>query len=104
MKRRLPALLLVLLGLLFLPGEARPQSDAPGNGTNRVVLRHLKPGAAYTLCLYGAGDQNTHQTTFRVAGATQTTRGVPHVLHTMTAGRASPVRISAWPAIAGAPT
>jgi hypothetical protein len=59
---------------------------APGSGTNRVVLRHLKPGASYTLCLYGAGDQNTHQTTFRVAGATQTTRGVPHALHAMTAG------------------
>lgn len=59
---------------------------APGNGTNRVVLHHLERGARHTLCLYGAGDQNTHQTTFTVGGVSQTTRGVPHELHTMKAG------------------
>lgn len=60
---------------------------APGGGTNAVVISGLVPGAKYTLCLYGAGDQNTHQTTFIVGGASQTTAGVPHEgSHNLTEG------------------
>lgn len=57
---------------------------APGNGTNTLVIRNLAPGAKYTLCLYGAGDQNTHQTAFTVGGVTKTTTGAPNDLHALT--------------------
>ncbi len=59
---------------------------APGGGTNEVVIEHLVPGAKYTLCLYGAGDQDTHQTTFAVAGVMKTTTGSPNAPHDLTAG------------------
>lgn len=58
---------------------------APGGGTNAVVIRNLKPGARYTLYLYGAGDQNTHQTKFTIGSVTKTTAGVPHESHTLKA-------------------
>jgi len=59
---------------------------APGNGTNSIRINHLVPKATYTLYLYGAGDQNTHQTTFTVDSISQTTAGVPHEIHPMAEG------------------
>lgn len=60
---------------------------APGGGTNSVVISNLVAGARYTLYLYGAGDQNYHQTTFVVGGHEKSTAGVPHDrTHDLTAG------------------
>ena len=57
---------------------------APGGGTNEVTVNHLVPGSRYTFYLYGAGDQNTHQTTFTIGAKSQTTLGVPHDSHNLT--------------------
>ena len=58
---------------------------APGGGTNAVVIGNLDSGSRYTLCLYGAGDQNTHQTKFTIGSASKTTSGVPHENHKLKA-------------------
>ncbi|MBU0679391.1 MAG: hypothetical protein KJ626_14925 [Verrucomicrobia bacterium] len=59
---------------------------APGGGTNLVVISPLVRGARYTLYLYGAGDQDAHQTAFTVGGLTKTTEGVPNASHDMRNG------------------
>lgn len=59
---------------------------APWNGTNTVVIRNLAPGAKHLLYLYGAGDQDTHQTTFQVGPVSKTTRGAPNESHAMAEG------------------
>ena len=59
---------------------------APGGGTNTIVIDHLVADAVYTLCLYGAGDQATHQTTFAVDGVSRATTGAPNDTHVMTEG------------------
>ncbi len=59
---------------------------APGGGTNIIRINNLKPGSSATLVLFGAGDQNTHRTTFAVGGQSLTTAGVPHEPHTLTEG------------------
>jgi len=59
---------------------------APGGVTNHVQIHHLVAGASYTLFLYGAGDQNTHRTSFTVGTNTLTTIGAPNDMHTMTEG------------------
>lgn len=59
---------------------------APGGVTNHVQIHQLATGARYTLVLYGAGDQNTHRTSFTVGTNTLTTMGAPNDMHTMTEG------------------
>ena len=59
---------------------------APGGITNSILIKNLKPGSLCTLALYGAGDQNTHQTTFVVGTNSLTTRGVSHEIHSITEG------------------
>lgn len=51
---------------------------APGGTTNRVLINNLSADERYTLYVFGAGDQNYHQTTFTVDGRSKSTAGVPH--------------------------
>ena len=57
---------------------------APGGGVNHVIISNLVAGARYTLYLYGAGDQETHRTTFTVGAAVKTTGGAPNRSHELT--------------------
>lgn len=59
---------------------------APGGGTNTLIISGLEPGSRCTLWLFGAGDQDTHQTAFRLGDCTRTTTGVLHEKHNLVPG------------------